>query len=201
MFRRTDICISLFVVLAAGICTPQVLRSQTQEPLYSVSVYSGLGYTMFLSELDYELLSKGGFAGTARIMWEPEHRLSVGMESGYLQLYRFENPNVGVPPRTFSLTSNLDAVPILAVFSMRIVDNFKLSVGSGMFILFSHVDAVNNPVISSQLSTGSYFGANYYYRLSDILSLGGEVKYYYIHKIEDGALTMQLAARIKLLSY
>ena len=40
-----------------------------------------------LSELDLKDLNKNGFSGTIRLMWEPEHLLSIGIESGYLQLY------------------------------------------------------------------------------------------------------------------
>lgn len=184
-----------------AICPSHFNYAQTTEPLYSVTAYIGFGYANFLSELDFNKLSKSGFAGTFRIMWEPEHLLSIGLESGYLQLYKLNNQQVGEPPNTFEITSSLNAIPIVAVFSMKIIHNFKLSVGSGMFILYSHVDAMDNPVITSQLSTGSYFSANYFHQLSGKLFLGGEIKYFYINKIEDGDLLFQIALQYKLLTY
>ncbi|MGD8307540.1 MAG: hypothetical protein PVF17_12860, partial [Ignavibacteria bacterium] len=88
-----------------------------------------------------------------------------------------------------------------AVLSMKIIHNLKLSVGSGVYLLYSQVDALDNPVKTSQLSTGSYFAASYFRNLSGKLSLGGEVKYFYINKIEDGDLTFQIALQYKILSY
>ena len=193
----------IFLFSAIVFCsTPiQINYAQQQELSYSVNAYFSLGYGKFLSELDYDKLNKSGFSGTIIIMWEPEHLLSIGIESGYLQLYNLDNQQVGEPPNTFGITSSLNAVPIIAVFSMKIIDNFKLSGGSGMFILYSRVDAINNPVISSQLSTGSYIAANYLHPLSDLIALGGEIKFYYINKIEDGELTLQISLQYKFLSY
>jgi hypothetical protein len=175
--------------------------AQSGDTTYSVTTYISLGYSRFISDLSFDRLNKNGFSGTVRIMWEPEHLLSVGIESGYVQLYKLDNQQVGEPPRTFGITSNLNTIPIIAVFSMRIFENIKLSVGSGMFILYSNVDAMNTPVTNSQLSTGSYFAANYFRTLSGFVSLGGEIKYFYINKIEDGNLTFQLSLQYKFLIY
>lgn len=193
--------IFLIFIIILGLGSIQASYAQSDDSLYSVSAYLGAGYSIFLSELDFPKLSKNGFSGTIRIMWEPEHLLSIGLESGYLQLYKLDNQQVGEPPITFGITSSLNTVPIIVVLSMKIIDNFKLSVGSGMFILYSQIDAINNPVKSSQLSTGSYFAVNYFYPLTDILFIGGELKYYYINKIEDGDLSLQIALQYKFLTY
>ena len=202
MFNRINKnIISLFILFIIGIGSLDFNYAQSEESVYSVNAYFGLGYSIFLSELDYETLSKSGFSGTVRIMWEPEHLLSIGLESGYLQIYKLDNLQVEGPRQTHGITSILNAVPIIAVFSMKIIDNFKLSVGSGMYILYSHVEALDNPVTTSQLSTGSYFAATYFHKLSGIFSLGGELKYYYINKIEDGDLSLQIALQYKFLTY
>jgi hypothetical protein len=74
------------------ICTSlSSMYAQSMNSTYSVSSYINFGYTRFISELDDNDLNKNGFSGTIRIMWEPEHLLSVGIESGYLNLYQFES--------------------------------------------------------------------------------------------------------------
>jgi hypothetical protein len=102
---------------------------------------------------------------------------------------------------TFNGSSELTAVPILTVFSMELFENFKISVGSGMFLLTSKVDALGNPVNSNQVSTGVLGAASYYYPFSHTISLGGEIKYYLINKIEDGSLNFQFSLQYRFLTY
>ena len=154
MFNRIKVNIvftSLIIILAA--CLSQGY-SQADDPEYAVTTYINAGYSRFISELDFKDLNKNGFTGTIRIMWEPEHLLSIGIESGYLQLYDISTQLTIQDTITFNGSSELTAVPILAVFSMELFENFKISVGSGMFLLTSKVDALGNPVNSNQVSTG-----------------------------------------------
>ena len=201
MFNRIKVNIvftALIIVLTA--CLSQSY-SQTDDPEYAVTTYINAGYSRFISELDNENLNKNGFSGTIRIMWEPEHLLSIGIESGYLQLYDISTQITIQDTITFTGSSELTAVPILAVYSMELFENFKLSVGSGMFLLTSKVDALGNPVNSNQVSTGVLGSASYYYPLSHTISLGGEIKYYLINKIEDGDLTLQFSLQYRFLTY
>jgi hypothetical protein len=175
--------------------------AQFEDTTYSVTTYINLGYSRFITELDDNDLNKNGFSGTIRLMWEPEHLLSIGIESGYLQLYDFNSQISLEDGTTFNISSELTAVPILSVFSMEIFKNFNLSVGSGMFLLTSKVDALGNPVNSNQVSTGVLGSVSYYYPLSRTISLGGEVKYYLINKIEDGTLNFQISFQYNLFIY
>ena len=175
--------------------------SQIDDSEYAITAYINAGYSRFISELDYNDLNKNGFSGTIRLMWEPEHLLSIGIESGYLQLYDISTQLTIQDTITFNGSSELTAVPILAVYSMELFKNFKLSFGSGMFLLTSKVDALGNPVNSNQVSTGVLGSASYYYPLSRSISLGGEIKYYLINKIEDGDLTLQFSLQYRFLTY
>jgi hypothetical protein len=84
---------------------------------------------------------------------------------------------------------------------LDVIENFKLSAGSGIYLLTSKVDALNNPVESEQISTGSLISASYLTPLTNTLSLGGEIKYYLINKIEDGSLNFQVSLQYKFLVY
>jgi len=194
--------IYLFIVVVIIMCsTVSNNYAQSQDTTYSISTYIGLGYSGFISELDYKNLNKSGFSGTVRIMWEPDNLLSVGVESGYLQLYRLNDQRINVPHESYTVSSELNTVPLLAIFSMKIFNDFKLSVGTGVFLLMSNVDALGNAVTSTQISTGSYGAALYLFPLSETISLGSEIKYYFINKIEDGDLTVQLSLQYKFLVY
>ena len=189
---------ALIISLTAGLSQSY---SQSDDSEYAVTAYINAGYSIFISELDYEDLNKNGFSGTIRLMWEPEHMLSIGIESGYLQLYDISTQITYQDTLTFNGSSELTAVPIIAVYSMELFENFKLSVGSGIFLLTSKVDALGNPVNSEQVSTGVLGSASYYHPLSHTISLGGEIKYYLINKIEDGDLTLQLSFQYRFLTY
>jgi hypothetical protein len=201
MLNRIEVHIvfaALIISLTAGLSQSY---SQTDDSEYAVTAYINAGYSRFISELDYKDLNKNGFSGTIRLMWEPEHLLSIGLESGYLQLYDITTQITYEDTITFNGSSELTAVPIIAVYSMELFENFKLSVGSGIFLLTSKVDALGNPVNSEQVSTGVLGSASYYHPLSHTISLGGEIKYYLINKIEDGDLTLQFSFQYRFLTY
>jgi hypothetical protein len=201
MFNRIKVNI-VFVTLIIGLttCLSQSY-SQSDDSEYAVTAYINAGYSRFISELDYKDLNKSGFSGTIRLMWEPEHLLSIGIESGYLQLYDISTQLTIQDTITFTGSSELTAVPIIGVYSMELFENFKLTFGSGIFLLTSKVDALGNPVNSNQVSTGVLGSASYYYPLSHTISLGGEIKYYLINKIGDGDLTLQFSLQYRFLTY
>jgi hypothetical protein len=191
MFNRIKLNIVFITLIISFTACFSQSNSQTDDSEYAVTAYINVGYSRFISELDYKDLNKNGFSGTIRLMWEPEHLLSIGIESGYLQLYDITTQITYEDTITFNGSSELTAVPIIGVYSMELFENFKLSFGSGIFILTSRVDALGNQVYSEQVSTGVLGSAAYYYPLSRTISLGGEIKYYLINKIEDGDLTLQ----------
>jgi hypothetical protein len=201
MFNKIKIHITLAtLIISFSACLSQSF-SQADDTEYAVTAYINAGYSRFISELDFNDLNKNGFSGTIRLMWEPEHLLSIGIESGYLHLYDINTQVTYQDTITFNGSSELTAVPILMVFSMELFENFKLSVGSGMFLLTSKVDALGNLVNSNQVSTGVLGAASYYYPLSHTISLGGEIKYYLINKIEDGSLNFQFSLQYRFLTY
>jgi len=201
MFNKVKVNI-VFVTLIIGLtaCLSQSY-SQSDDSEYAVTAYINAGYSRFISELDDNDLNKNGFSGTIRLMWEPEHLLSIGLESGFVRLYNFNTQTSIGDGNTYTVKSELNAVPILSVFSMKIINNLKLSIGSGIFIITSKVDALDNPVNSEQLSTGILIGGSYLFPVSPVISLGGEIKYYLINKIEDGGLNFQISLQYKFISY
>lgn len=201
MFNKIKLNI-VFAILIIGLTASlSESYSQSNDPEYSFTAYINAGYSRFISELDYKDLNKSGFSGTIRLMWEPEHLLSIGVESGYMQLYDISTQIIYQDSIKFNGSSELNAVPIFTVFSMKLFDNFKLSIGSGIFLLTSKVDALGNEVNSTQVSTGGLASGSYHYPLSNTMSLGGEVKYFLINKLEDGDLSFQVSLKYKFLSY
>ena len=113
-----NITITIFLALLAGGFYSSNY-AQLKDSTFHVSAYLGVGYSRFISDIDIDQLNKSGFSGTIRLMWEPDHLLSLGLESGYLQLYRLNNKQVSVSGNDFEVSTELTAIPIFTVFSMK----------------------------------------------------------------------------------
>ena len=93
--------------------------AQTNNPDYTLTTEFGAGYSYYLTDMEYNDLNKNGFAGTLRFMWNPEHLLSVGLETGYYYLYsiRVEDMNTEFGNSKFS--ASMIAVPVYFVIKMN----------------------------------------------------------------------------------
>ncbi|MCL4280070.1 MAG: hypothetical protein KJZ60_10410, partial [Ignavibacteriaceae bacterium] len=79
----------LKILIALALMTSAVLP-QVNDTTYSLSTEIGLGYSRYFTTMDYNDLNKNGFSGTVRVMWNPEHLLSIGLETGYQYLYSID---------------------------------------------------------------------------------------------------------------
>jgi hypothetical protein len=137
-------------------------------------------------------------------MWHPEHLLSLGIETGYQYLYSYEKtltiPEIGTSDVHVSMVS----VPIMGIYSMKIfpqsLPNFELKFSSGIYLLYNRGNAFGD-INNSQISIGYTGAATYLHPLNEKLSLGGELKYSYISKIQDANISVQVVFSYKFLSY
>jgi len=186
----------LFVLLLL----PSLARAGGEDTTYSLVVYGGVGYTRNFSTFEPEPagLGQNGFIGTARFMWEPEHLLSLGIETGYCQVYRIDQKGVPTEFGTTDLYASQNAVPILLMVSMRITDELKITAGSGAYILYTYTKTFG-PEVSPNVTSGGIVAAVSYLRpLSRQWSIGGEVKYYSMTKFSDSNLGLQFMAAFRI---
>jgi len=152
--------------------------------------------------MEYEnLYGNYPFVFTFRFMWEPEHLLRLGIESGYLPLFYLETKFYDTVFGDTEAELSLNSVPIMAVFAMEVVENFEVFGGVGGFILISEVTSFDNYVLSTSWSNAYELGFSYLYPLNKKLKLGGEVKSYYITKLENYDLVFHVALKYTFFSY
>jgi hypothetical protein len=176
--------------------------SQSADTTYKVNAILGLGYSYFLTSLNNLVgFNANSFNATAKIMWQPEHLLRVGIESGYLSFYSYKQSSFTSEYGTTDIKSSLSAVPIILVFAMELFDKLEVSSGVGVYFLFSEIESFNNKVSSSVFSNGYYSSLAYSHPLNNDLSIGGELKYYYLSKIEDADLSLQVVLKYSFLEY
>src|SRR3989304_6623140 len=190
--KKTLISILIFTFIAIS----SRCFGQLTDTTYKVNAVVGLGYSYFFSSLsELNGFNPHSFNATARIMWQPEHLLRVGIESGYLSFYSYKQTGFISEFGTTDVKSSLSAVPIILVFAMELFDNFEVSSGVGVYFLFSEIDSYNNKVSSSVFSNGYYASLSYFHSLKHDISIGGELKYYYLSKIEDADLSLQFVLK------
>lgn len=172
---------TLFLMLSVSV----VAQAQEVKPK-NWSIGAGVGWFHYINTLDVGAdLAKTNHVGyTFRFMWEPEHRLAIGLESGYYTVYSIERP---------AGTAKLSAIPLLFSFRIRVLPDFYLSGGPGMTIMYSNVTVLGSSAESSFLSMANlHVSAMYRKRISDRFDLGGEVKFLNFGKTEDYGYSVQV---------
>ncbi|NOY05281.1 MAG: hypothetical protein GXO82_01390 [Chlorobi bacterium] len=199
MQDRRHLTAIIFVFFFASITVDGFAQEDT--PLYRVNVSIGSGYSYYITSLEMNSMNKHSFNATAKIMWQPEHLLRVGVESGYLPLYTLERKNFRSKSGTTDVTLSLDAVPVMLVFAMELYPGFEVSAGIGGMMLYSSMESFDNKVVSSSWSNGMAFALTWLTPIDENIQVGGEVKWYNVAKIEDSAVAVQVALKYNLLSY
>ena len=191
----------LLKILAIIFFLSSLVNGQINEETYSLTAEFGAGYSRYFTTMDYDDLNKNGFSGMVRVMWNPEHLLSVGLETGYQYLYSIEVNNVETEFGTSDFSASMIAVPIFIAISMRVAPNIKLTAGSGMFLLSNSGTAFGDALESSQISIGAHAGIAYVYPLNNLISIGGELQYSYYSKIQDQTFALQFLFVYKFLEW
>jgi hypothetical protein len=166
-----------------------------------LNVQSGIGYARYITDMDQTGLNQSGFIGTFRLMWEPEHLLLIGLESGYNSLYTYEETAVETDFGPTDAKSSLSSIPLFLALTMKITPEINLSAGVGPSFLNTSFDAFGWHTESTQISTSYYVATSYHHPLNDQLTIGGELRWYRIQKIEDGTLSLQLTFGYRLFSW
>lgn len=192
--------ILFLIVTSINIITPQ-----SKDSLYSLNLEVGAGYSYHLTDLDIPDINLHGFNGTIRIMWQPEHLLRMGLETGYHRLYSLDKvvnlTGIGRSEAEISMFS----IPLLAVFSMvvfpQMLPELEIKFASGVMFLNSRGSGFGSKASSSQITLGFSGAATYLRPLNKNFAVGAELKYYNFAKIDDGNLSLQFIFTYKFMRW
>jgi hypothetical protein len=193
---RKIICLIVLLISSAAFCQ--------MDSLIRVQLTVGGGWGFRTSELsipDNQLdISTRSPCASLRVMWKPEHMLSVGIESGYLPITQVEAKG---PTQTDEDDgyANLSAIPILAMFAM---DRYGLELAAGIGVYSLMVEGVSSKgkgIKNNALELGYSFSASYTLELSSILGLGFDIKYYVFTDREIAMIAPQITLAWTMLSY
>lgn len=150
----------------------------------------GTGWTHYYNNFQYgdNDISKDFPGISFRFYWEPEYRLSLGMETGYYKLFKTKNqltPDIAVE-------SERTVTPFLLLVRMRIINNFYLGAGFGLASITNKSSGSVRNITTKTLSLSNYeVSTSYIYPLSGNLRIGGEMKLYDFGSLDDWMYSIQ----------
>ncbi|MBA2745991.1 MAG: hypothetical protein H0U44_07200 [Flavisolibacter sp.] len=168
---------------------------------YALVAYvgGGVGYYLTLAGVPAYLnpqVSKWSSLTSLRVMWQPDHLVRVGVETGKMQFlsYRFKD-SVGNDGRII-----VNAVPLLVEWSMAVSKRFQVFAGSGVYFLTTKMDYAGKSR-SNKLSIGWMAAISYLHPLGKDLNLGTELKWMDAAETTDGSLGFQLQLVYRFLKW
>jgi hypothetical protein len=168
------------------VCSAQAIaqtNSDAQLKKRRFAIYAGIGPNYYFNNLvtGKKLVNEFNYSFMTRFMWEPEHLLSVGIETGYYRLYTL---NTSAPTQAHIANS---AIPIQIVLSMKFLKTFYFDFSMGQSILLNKVnsDTYGN-FDASTLSVADFAGTlGYRHRFKSRISVGAEAKFFYSTGFDD----------------
>ena len=197
--RLLNVIILLFVLFTVN------TKAQLSEALNNLTLEAGGGLSRHLTTMDQPGLNLTGFGGTLRVMWHPEHLLSVGVETGYHHIYSIQTDVSVYGFGKSTAEVSMEAVPVMGVLSMRIFPKtlpyLEVKYATGIYLLISRGSGFGNKMASTQFSIGVVGAVTYLVPVTRTLSLGGELKYGYISKIQDSDLSLQIMGSWRFMTW
>jgi len=157
------------------------------------SVGGGIGWFHYVNTLEIGAgqVKPNQVGYTFRFMWEPEHRLSMGVESGYYTLYAIDKKATTASP--LEGQASLTAIPIMLSLRMRLLPNLFLSGGPGLTLMNSEATAFGSTAKSSFLSLANlHLSGMYRKKINDRFDIGAEGKFLFFGKTEDYGFSVQI---------
>ncbi len=168
---------------------------------FALVAYAGAGLSYYLQYIGtpagaYAHVNRVFPDATLRIMWHPDHRLRLGVETGFAAFYSYKFVDKDGNKASLLLTG----IPMLVVWSMPLGTRFNVFGGLGAYMMTSHLNYLGE-VKSSTFSLGWSAAVSYVHPLSNRLSLGTEIKLMRGEETSDSVLSLQIQLVYKFLKW
>jgi hypothetical protein len=195
MKQKRAAIIMVLVILSTVVFSQNNQNVKARINHYTLTI--GTGWTHYVDNLQMvgQNLQKD-FAGVSlKFFWEPEHRLSLGLESGYYKLFMAKGQ------LTDNTTGQVDrsVIPVLFLIRMRIIENVYLGIGTGIALIMNKTVGGHQKVLTETISLSNFeLSGAYIYPLSKHWLLGGEVKLFHFGNTEDNMYSIQATCAVRL---
>ena len=181
----------------------RVMDSLTEiRGLYKVVVTAGGGLSYYSTHLrvpaavEQTRVSRFGIPASLRVMWHPDRRLRVGLETGWTTMYSYRGQVADEPTHVY-----VSVVPVLVVFSMpltwlkgrsgSIARRMAITAGTGFYLNYSRLDYAGT-VLSKTNSLGWMVAGSYAHPVGKRLQVAGEIKWYDAVAAENAAMIAEV---------
>ncbi len=182
--------------------TDSARTSAKGKGMFSIVATVAAGYTRYINPYTSQIdIDRNGAAFSGRLLWHPDHRLLIGLESGWTRFYSYDLTDVET---SFGLTDaslSLSAVPMLLVFAMPLYDTFTLYGGAGGYLVHSRAESFGVIVDVDRFSQGWMAAATWDRAIASDYRLGLEVKWYGATEFGDGIVALQAQVQFTLMSW
>jgi hypothetical protein len=176
------ISVLIYVFLSA------IGNSQEGHNPFTLRLSIGPNYYFNNLELFNENVRPVNYSTYVKFLWNTRYRLSFGIETGVVRLYRIEDV-----PFDKEAGSSITAIPIHLAMQMRIYSHFFLSGSFGPTILRNRTTSSKSENITGTTSIADLsLGVGYKHQLGKNTHIGAELKYFYSSKAEDRNLAIPL---------
>lgn len=187
-----------FIVLMCFLehfCVAQNTWNTRDSVARGVSIYVSTGVSHYINTLQLDPsrvgLKQNFSCSSFKFMWEPEHRLSLGVETGYYKVYEVQL----VEGKDIN-TASLNVIPILFCVQMRVFKRFFAAIGTGISIHHSQVNYLNNHAESQTLAFSNLqFSAGYIHPITKQFGIGLQAHFLSENKTEDMIGSLQAVIR------
>ena len=159
-----------------------------------VYVNAGPNYYFNNVVVGKDLVKEFNYAGTVKFMWEPEFRLSLGVETGYYRLYTAKGTGQGKVDIVNSAT------PLHFVAAMNFVRNYFFDLAIGPSFLKNKVHSETyGDFDGSSVSLADFSGTlSYRFNWNGRFRLGFGPRFFYSSHLNDKSLALLFIAGYKL---
>jgi hypothetical protein len=186
--------IATFIVFALIGYFPYTGMAQSSEAVparaHRWTLYGGIGPNFYFNNLEIatDHVNEVNYSFITRLMWEPEHKLSLGFETGYIRLYSIKGTTATLGDVNIA---NI-AIPIQLVISMKFFKSFYGNFSLGQTILLNQVSSSKHGNFDATTVSLGDFGATIGYKkpINDRLYMGAELKGYYAAKLDDKNISL-----------
>ena len=195
MGRKTIVIAFVMVLFSLAVFSQQ--QDSVKVRLNHYSLTFGTGWTHYFNNLengDQDI--RKNFAGISfKFFWEPEHLVSLGLETGYYKLFKVTYQVNG----DTSVQVDRSVIPLLLLVRMRIIDNIYLGAGVGMAIINNKASGAHQEIVTKTTSLSNFeVSGSYIYPLSKHWRVGGELKVFSFGNLNDLMYSIQAVCAVRL---
>lgn len=194
----------IFLVVALLVISIAVAgQYEASHRALKLTLGGGFGYyfNTFTNVFDEDVInSRPSFNG--KLMWQPEHRLRIGFESGNYEIY--STTRIETLSKIQKLTTSLNVIPLFLSVSMKTTKHLDLNFGTGVAIMNYGVmvnKSKRNRIEGNTFSLSNFTtGFTWYIFHGDRFELGSEFKYLFLGKTYDSHVSAFLNLSYKIVN-